>query len=191
MGAQGKPVELTFQFDSVRNFSAMILHTNNMFSKQVSVSIFLRLYERACLAVSWRLKLFEFHPGPVEPNNDNEEFAESKQQRKTFHYQLHGGARAFLCCWCCVGSEWKVSKTLFFASLILCFSFSFRVRCCVNKNKRNIHSSERKLNNVLEFNQNIFFVLFTLLLVRRSQLASFEVEMEDNEDILCTSTRNS
>jgi discoidin domain receptor family member 2 len=34
----GKPVELTFQFDSVRNFSAMVLHTNNMFSKGVQVS---------------------------------------------------------------------------------------------------------------------------------------------------------
>lgn len=38
MGAPGKPVELTFQFDSVRNFSAMVLHTNNMFTKGVQVS---------------------------------------------------------------------------------------------------------------------------------------------------------
>lgn len=39
MGAPGKPVELTFQFDTVRNFSAMVLHTNNMFSKGVQVSV--------------------------------------------------------------------------------------------------------------------------------------------------------
>lgn len=39
MGALGKPVELTFQFDTVRNFSAMVLHTNNMFSKGVQVSL--------------------------------------------------------------------------------------------------------------------------------------------------------
>lgn len=38
VGAPGKPVELTFQFDSVRNFSAMVLHTNNMFTKGVQVS---------------------------------------------------------------------------------------------------------------------------------------------------------
>lgn len=38
MGGSGKPVELTFQFDSVRNFSAMVLHTNNMFTKGVQVS---------------------------------------------------------------------------------------------------------------------------------------------------------
>lgn len=40
-GIAGKPIELTFQFDTVRNFSAMILHTNNMFSKGVQVSLFL------------------------------------------------------------------------------------------------------------------------------------------------------
>lgn len=34
----GKPVEMVFEFDTVRNFSAMILHTNNMFSKDVQVS---------------------------------------------------------------------------------------------------------------------------------------------------------
>lgn len=39
VGAPGKPVELTFQFDSVRNFSAMVLHTNNMFTKGVQVSL--------------------------------------------------------------------------------------------------------------------------------------------------------
>lgn len=39
MGMAGKPVEMTFEFDSVRNFSSIILHTNNMFSKDVAVSI--------------------------------------------------------------------------------------------------------------------------------------------------------
>lgn len=38
VGVPGKAVELTFQFDSVRNFSAMVLHTNNMFTKGVQVS---------------------------------------------------------------------------------------------------------------------------------------------------------
>lgn len=38
LGMAGKPVEMVFEFDSVRNFSAMILHTNNMFSKDVQVS---------------------------------------------------------------------------------------------------------------------------------------------------------
>lgn len=39
-GMAGKPVEMVFEFDSVRNFSAMILHTNNMFSKDVQVSTY-------------------------------------------------------------------------------------------------------------------------------------------------------
>lgn len=34
----GKPVEMVFEFDGVRNFSAMVLHTNNMYSKDVQVS---------------------------------------------------------------------------------------------------------------------------------------------------------
>lgn len=36
----GRYIELIFQFDTVRNFSAVTLHTNNMFSKGVTVSIF-------------------------------------------------------------------------------------------------------------------------------------------------------
>lgn len=40
LGMAGKPVEMTFEFDSVRNFSSIILHTNNMFSKDVAVSIY-------------------------------------------------------------------------------------------------------------------------------------------------------
>lgn len=39
-GTDGKPVEMIFEFDSVRNFSAIVLHTNNMFSKDVQVSQF-------------------------------------------------------------------------------------------------------------------------------------------------------
>lgn len=38
LGMAGKPVEMTFEFDTVRNFSSIILHTNNMFSKDVAVS---------------------------------------------------------------------------------------------------------------------------------------------------------
>jgi discoidin domain receptor family protein 2 len=34
----GHPVEIVFEFDRVRNFSAMYLHTNNLFSKDVQVS---------------------------------------------------------------------------------------------------------------------------------------------------------
>ncbi|XP_055299396.1 discoidin domain-containing receptor 2-like, partial [Sitodiplosis mosellana] len=37
LGMAGKPVEMTFEFDSVRNFSSIVLHTNNMFSKDVAV----------------------------------------------------------------------------------------------------------------------------------------------------------
>lgn len=40
LGWAGKPVEMVFEFDTVRNFSAMVLHTNNMFSKDVQVSLF-------------------------------------------------------------------------------------------------------------------------------------------------------
>lgn len=40
LGWAGKPVEMVFEFDTVRNFSAMVLHTNNMFSKDVQVSVF-------------------------------------------------------------------------------------------------------------------------------------------------------
>lgn len=35
----GRPVEITFEFETVRNFSAVIIHTNNMFSKDVQVSV--------------------------------------------------------------------------------------------------------------------------------------------------------
>lgn len=33
----GKPVEITFEFDNVRNFSSMHLHTNNFYTKEVQV----------------------------------------------------------------------------------------------------------------------------------------------------------
>lgn len=38
LGLAGKPVEMTFEFETVRNFSAIVLHTNNMYSKDVAVS---------------------------------------------------------------------------------------------------------------------------------------------------------
>ncbi|XP_021937561.1 discoidin domain-containing receptor 2 isoform X4 [Zootermopsis nevadensis] len=37
VGMAGHPVEIVFEFDRVRNFSAMYLHTNNLFSKDVQV----------------------------------------------------------------------------------------------------------------------------------------------------------
>lgn len=36
-GISGGPVEIVFQFDRVRNFSAAHLHTNNLFTKDVQV----------------------------------------------------------------------------------------------------------------------------------------------------------
>jgi discoidin domain receptor family protein 2 len=39
VGMAGHPVEIVFEFDRVRNFSAMYLHTNNLFSKDVQVSV--------------------------------------------------------------------------------------------------------------------------------------------------------
>ena len=36
-GMGGRPVEIVFEFDRVRNFSAMYIHTNNLFSKDVQV----------------------------------------------------------------------------------------------------------------------------------------------------------
>ncbi|GAB0092673.1 AGAP008742-PA [Sergentomyia squamirostris] len=38
-GGAGKPVEMVFEFDTVRNFTSMLLHTNNMFSKDVQVFV--------------------------------------------------------------------------------------------------------------------------------------------------------
>lgn len=38
-GLLGKPVEIVFEFDTVRNFSAIVLHTNNMYTKDVQVSV--------------------------------------------------------------------------------------------------------------------------------------------------------
>lgn len=40
----GKPVEMTFEFDQVRNFSAVLLHTNNMFSKDVQVFMHAKVF---------------------------------------------------------------------------------------------------------------------------------------------------
>lgn len=39
LGVSGKPVEMVFEFDTIRNFSSIVLHTNNMFSKDVAVSV--------------------------------------------------------------------------------------------------------------------------------------------------------
>uniref|UniRef100_A0A1B0FIZ0 Discoidin domain-containing protein n=1 Tax=Glossina morsitans morsitans TaxID=37546 RepID=A0A1B0FIZ0_GLOMM len=35
----GRPIEITFEFDGVRNFSAVIIHTSNMFIKDVQVFV--------------------------------------------------------------------------------------------------------------------------------------------------------
>ncbi|CAD7000506.1 unnamed protein product [Ceratitis capitata] len=40
----GHPVEITFEFESVRNFSAVILHTNNMFIKDVQVFVHAKVF---------------------------------------------------------------------------------------------------------------------------------------------------
>ncbi|BES99860.1 Discoidin domain-containing receptor [Nesidiocoris tenuis] len=44
LGGPGRPVELVFEFDSLRNFSAMHLHTNNFFSKGVQVFSSAKVY---------------------------------------------------------------------------------------------------------------------------------------------------
>ncbi|XP_066996619.1 discoidin domain-containing receptor 2 [Anabrus simplex] len=44
VGMVGRPVELVFEFDRVRNFSAMYLHTNNLFSKDVQVFSHAKVY---------------------------------------------------------------------------------------------------------------------------------------------------
>ncbi|KAH8298163.1 hypothetical protein KR018_010084 [Drosophila ironensis] len=43
-GLVGKPVEIVFEFDSVRNFSAIVLHTNNMFTKDVQVFVHAKVF---------------------------------------------------------------------------------------------------------------------------------------------------
>lgn len=43
-GQVTRPVEITFEFDRVRNFSAMYLHTNNLFSKDVQVFSHAKVY---------------------------------------------------------------------------------------------------------------------------------------------------
>ncbi|XP_073823339.1 smoke alarm isoform X1 [Musca autumnalis] len=43
-GLMGKPVEIIFEFDTVRNFSAIILHTNNMFTKDVQVFVHAKVF---------------------------------------------------------------------------------------------------------------------------------------------------
>ncbi|BFF93412.1 uncharacterized protein DMAD_11272 [Drosophila madeirensis] len=43
-GLMGKPVEIVFEFDTVRNFSAIVLHTNNMFTKDVQVFVHAKVF---------------------------------------------------------------------------------------------------------------------------------------------------
>ncbi|CAH1395208.1 unnamed protein product [Nezara viridula] len=37
-GMNGRPLEMVFEFDRLRNFSAMYLHTNNIYSQKVQFS---------------------------------------------------------------------------------------------------------------------------------------------------------
>ncbi|XP_065358097.1 discoidin domain-containing receptor 2-like [Calliphora vicina] len=41
---QGRPVEITFEFDGVRNFSAVVIHTNNMYVKDVQVFVHAKVF---------------------------------------------------------------------------------------------------------------------------------------------------
>ncbi|KAG8230055.1 hypothetical protein J437_LFUL000891 [Ladona fulva] len=43
-GFPGRPVELIFEFDRVRNFSSMYLHTNNLHTKDVQVFSHAKVY---------------------------------------------------------------------------------------------------------------------------------------------------
>ncbi|XP_023175026.1 uncharacterized protein LOC111602263 [Drosophila hydei] len=43
-GLLGKPVEIVFEFDTVRNFSAIVLHTNNMYTKDVQVFVHAKVF---------------------------------------------------------------------------------------------------------------------------------------------------
>ncbi|KAH8385750.1 hypothetical protein KR009_002651 [Drosophila setifemur] len=43
-GLLGKPVEIVFEFETVRNFSAIVLHTNNMFTKDVQVFVHAKVF---------------------------------------------------------------------------------------------------------------------------------------------------
>ena len=40
------PVEIIFNFDTVRNFSAIVIHTNNIISKDVRVFRMAKIYFR-------------------------------------------------------------------------------------------------------------------------------------------------
>ncbi|EDW03009.1 GH10729 [Drosophila grimshawi] len=43
-GLLSKPVEIVFEFDTVRNFSAIVLHTNNMYTKDVQVFVHAKVF---------------------------------------------------------------------------------------------------------------------------------------------------
>ncbi|XP_017079537.2 LOW QUALITY PROTEIN: discoidin domain-containing receptor tyrosine kinase B [Drosophila eugracilis] len=40
----GRPVDIIFEFETVRNFSAVVIHTNNMFSKDVQVFVHAKVF---------------------------------------------------------------------------------------------------------------------------------------------------
>lgn len=50
----GRPVEITFEFDYSRNFTAMHLHTNNFFTKEVQVCS--KLYWAKLLSIRLTIK---------------------------------------------------------------------------------------------------------------------------------------
>lgn len=50
----GRPVEITFEFDYARNFTAMHLHTNNLFTKDVQVGNYPTLDRVGRILPRWR-----------------------------------------------------------------------------------------------------------------------------------------
>lgn len=78
LGMSGKPVELTFEFDSVRNFSAIVLHTNNMFSKDVQVSFIRQSSENFCILYYVMYSVFACYSGDNFINNHFYHFLSGK-----------------------------------------------------------------------------------------------------------------
>ena len=56
---EGRPVELTFEFDEVRNFSAVHLYTNNFFTKDTQVRTRLNYRMLSSCWKSLTIKLIE------------------------------------------------------------------------------------------------------------------------------------
>lgn len=48
----GEPVEILFEFDTIREFHAVHLHTNNMFNRGVQVRIIF-IYHSVRLRMNW------------------------------------------------------------------------------------------------------------------------------------------